>query len=212
MQEGAETINNVVFPQLIVLSLRKLIKLKAFCVDNLPFKWPSLEMVNVSNCPALEYIFEKKGTSLPFKELHLSSLEGMKHIRKSPSELLHLHNLQTVKIESCRKLKVIFPASVAQGLEQLKQLDLFDCDELEAIVAQRQEGEETIDKVMFPQLIELSPRKLINLKAFCMDNLPFKFSSLEMVKVHNCPKMKTFAASDGNQSTTELKGAAGPSN
>ncbi|KAJ9186474.1 hypothetical protein P3X46_002043 [Hevea brasiliensis] len=129
----------------------------------------------------------------------------MKHIRKSPSELLHLHNLQTVKIESCRKLKVIFRAFVAQGLGQLKQLDLFDCDELEAIVAERQEGEETIDNVMFSQLIELSLRKLINLKAFCMDNLPFKFSSLEMVKVHKCPKLKTFAASDGNQSTTELK-------
>ncbi|XP_021676765.2 disease resistance protein At4g27190 [Hevea brasiliensis] len=205
---------NTELPPEISLSMSKLKRLyfsscgelsNVFAPFNPQQQFKQLEALEVYHCNALECIFEKKGTPLSIRELHLKSLEGMKHIWESPSELLHLHNLQIVKIESCKKLRVIFPASIAQGLERLKELDLCDCDELEAIVAERREGEETIDNVVFYQLIKLSLRTLLNLKAFCMDNLPFKWPSLEMVEVSNCPKMKTFAASDGNQSTPKLK-------
>ncbi|KAF2304662.1 hypothetical protein GH714_037329 [Hevea brasiliensis] len=168
-------------------------------------QFKQLEVLRVRSCFPLEYIFEKEGTPLCLRELQLSSLKGLKHIWKCPSELLHLRNLQIVRIAKCDKLEVIFPASIAQGLEQLKRLELSDCDKLEAIVAERQEREETIDNVVFCQLTKISLYKLVNLKAFCMDNLPFKWPSLEMVEVSNCPKMKTFAASEGSQSTPNLK-------
>ncbi|KAF2304659.1 hypothetical protein GH714_037322 [Hevea brasiliensis] len=155
-----------------------------------------LKTLQISNCHNFNYLINVE---------ELTVLEGTKHMWKSPSELLRLHNLQILKIYFWEELKVIFPASIAQGLEQLKQLELRSCDELEAIVAERQEREETIDNVVFSQLIKISLHRLPNLKAFCMDNLPFKWPSLEMVEVSNCPKMKTFAASDGNQSTPKLK-------
>ncbi|KAG5244511.1 disease resistance NBS-LRR family protein [Salix suchowensis] len=48
------TVDIVVFPQLVELSLLYLPNLAAFCLDSLPFKWPSLEKVEVRQCPKME--------------------------------------------------------------------------------------------------------------------------------------------------------------
>ncbi|XP_057990731.1 uncharacterized protein LOC110633308 [Hevea brasiliensis] len=169
-----------------------------------------LEVLQVDYCDALEYIFEKKEDAPPcLRELKLDCLIGLKHIYKGSTELLDLCNLEFLEIKECNKLKVILPASAAQRLGKLKELHLHNCDQLEAVLAKRQEGEDTCENLVFSQLRVLSLVNLPNLTGFCTDyTLTFKWPSLEKVEVVRCPKMQMFAAvvaSDGDSSTPKLK-------
>ncbi|OAY25942.2 disease resistance protein At4g27190 [Manihot esculenta] len=196
-------------PELEGLCFEDLDTFKALCNGELPpgtsLSMRKLKYLAFFRCPELLNIFTLPNPQQEFEQLPVLEEKGMKNISKGPTELLHLPKLQIVCINGCQKLKVIFPASIAQGLEQLKELELEDCDQLEAIVAEREEEERRIDKVVFSQLIRIRLYKLYNLKAFCMDNLPLKWPSLKELSVDACPKMKTFAASDGNQITPKLK-------
>uniref|UniRef100_A0A2C9U7V7 AAA+ ATPase domain-containing protein n=1 Tax=Manihot esculenta TaxID=3983 RepID=A0A2C9U7V7_MANES len=189
-------------PELEGLCFEDLDTFKALCNGELPsgtsLSMRKLKYLTFFRCPELLNIFTLPNPQQEFDQLQVVEEKG-------PTELLHLPKLQIVCINGCQKLKVIFPVSIAQGLEQLKELELEDCDELEAIVAEREEEEKRIDKVVFSQLIRIRLYKLYNLKAFCMDNLPLKWPSLEELSVDSCPKMKTFAASNGNQITPKLK-------
>ncbi|CAK7354154.1 unnamed protein product [Dovyalis caffra] len=215
-------------PAEMSLSLQKLKSCKFYKCPKLSNVFASFEMLqrfdeleelSVDSCEALEYVFnlkiekpvfEEKKLLSHLRELVLCDLPAMKRIWDGPTGLLHLHNLQIADIQNCKKLKVLFDASVAQSLQQLKHLLLKGCDELETVVAkesQRQDGGVTADIVVFPQLVELSLLYLPNLAGFCLDSLPFKWPSFKKLEVRWCPKMKTFAAtldSDGNQSTPKL--------
>ncbi|KAG8635221.1 putative disease resistance protein At5g05400 [Manihot esculenta] len=196
-------------PELEGLCFEDLDTFKALCNGEVPpgtsLSMRKLKYLAFFRCPELLNIFTLPNPQQEFEQLQVLEEKGMKNISKGPTELLHLPKLQIVCINGCQKLKVLFPASIAQGLEQLKELELEDCDQLEAIVAEREEEERRIDKVVFSQLIRIRLYKLYNLKAFCMDNLPLKWPSLEELSVDSCPKMKTFAASDENQITPKLK-------
>ncbi|XP_021596223.1 probable disease resistance protein At5g63020 isoform X2 [Manihot esculenta] len=196
-------------PELEGLCFEDLDTFKALCNGELPsgtsLSMRKLKYLTFFRCPELLNIFTLPNPQQEFEQLQVVEEKGMKNISKGPTELLHLPKLQIVCINGCQKLKVIFPASIARGLEQLKELELEDCDQLEAVIAEREEEEKRIDKVVFSQLISIRLYKLYNLKAFCMDNLPLKWPTLEELSVDSCPKMKTFAASDGNQITPKLK-------
>ncbi|PQQ06069.1 disease resistance protein [Prunus yedoensis var. nudiflora] len=58
--------------------------------------------------------------------------------------------MELVIMDSCESLKNIFPASVAKGLQQLRELIVWNCEILEEIVAN--EGVETTPdlKNIFP--------------------------------------------------------------
>ncbi|KAG8635211.1 hypothetical protein MANES_16G008700v8 [Manihot esculenta] len=196
-------------PELERLCFQDLDTFKALCNGELPpgtsLSMRKLKYLAFFRCPELLNIFTLPNPQQEFEQLQVPEEKGMKNIAKGPTEQLQLPKLQIVCINGCQKLRVIFPASIAQGLEQLKELELEDCDELEAIVAEREEEEKRIDKVVFSQLIRIRLYKLHNLKAFCMDSLTLKWPFLEELSVDSCPKMKTFAASDGNQITPKLK-------
>ncbi|GMP73111.1 hypothetical protein CsSME_00030956 [Camellia sinensis var. sinensis] len=75
------------------------------------------------------------------------------------------------------------------------------CEEMEEIVAAKQndgrEEEERVDyKMVFKSLKEINLECLPNLSGFCTggDDFPFEWPSLEILRVRDCPKMMTFAA------------------
>ncbi|KAA8516932.1 hypothetical protein F0562_017250 [Nyssa sinensis] len=63
---------------------------------------------------------------------------------------------------------------------------------LEEIVTNQ--GEEMIDKIVFPKLTALHLEDLENLSIFCYGNYYFEFPSLDYVVVNECPKMRTFCS------------------
>jgi len=106
-------------------------------------------------------------------------------------------NLRIVKIKHCDKLKFDFSSSIARGLSQLEQLEIRECSIME----------ETILKVLFPQLIFLILKELPILKRFCEES-NIKFSSLTHLVIDHCPKLKTFISkpvSSGMTTNKELQ-------
>ncbi|GMP41238.1 hypothetical protein CsSME_00011405 [Camellia sinensis var. sinensis] len=165
---------------------------------NLLQRLQHLEELGVGSCEKLEQVFDFG-----------SEGEGMKLL--SSRQHVELSNLRDMKVVGCGKLKYVFQPSIAQTLHQLEELWVRDCEEMEEIVAAKQneghEEEERVDyKMVFKSLKELRLVRLPNLSGFCTggDDFPFEWPSLERLAVINCPKMKTFAATTSG-STPKLK-------
>ncbi|THF95607.1 hypothetical protein TEA_016649 [Camellia sinensis var. sinensis] len=144
------------------------------------------------------------------RDLTLGYLPRLKHILNCSSrQHVQLCNLTYLYVNECGKLKYVFQPSIAQALHQLEKLIVFECEEMEEIVAAKQnEGhEERVDyKMVFKSLKQLYLGRLPNLSGFCTggDDFPFEWPSLERLEVLDCPKMKTFAATTSG-STPKLK-------
>ncbi|KAI7999718.1 Disease resistance protein [Camellia lanceoleosa] len=169
---------------------------------NLLQRLQHLENLSVEDCEKLEQVFDFG-----------SEGEGMKHILNCSSrQHVQLCNLRSMKVFSCGKLKYVFQPSIAQALHQLEQLWVVDCEEMEEIVAAKQnegqqEEEERVDyKMVFKSLRTLYLERLPNLSGFCTggDDFPFEWPSLERLVLIRCPKMKTFAATTSG-GTPKLK-------
>ncbi|GMP72898.1 hypothetical protein CsSME_00030787 [Camellia sinensis var. sinensis] len=207
-------------------------KLRRLIVNNcpslstvlLPFnllQWlQHLEELFVIGCVKLERVFdfgsEGEGMKLlsSLRDLTLWKLPRLKHILNCSSrQHVQLGNLRSMKVHSCGKLKYVFQPSIAQALHQLEKLIVFECEEMEEIVAakqnegQQEEEEERVGyKMEFKSLKQLYLGRLPNLSGFCTggDDFPFEWPSLEQLGVIECPKMKTFAATTSG-STPKLK-------
>ncbi|GMP73112.1 hypothetical protein CsSME_00030957 [Camellia sinensis var. sinensis] len=179
-----------------------------------------LENLSVIGCEELEQVFdfgsEGEGMKLlsSLTDLTLIKLPRLKHILNCSSrQHVQLCNLRVMYVRSCGKLKYVFQPSIAQALHQLEELRVCNCEEMEEIVAAKQnegqqEEEERVDyKMVFKSLKQLRLEDLPNLSGFCIggDDFPFEWPSLEQLELTKCPKMKTFAATT-SRSTPKLKG------
>ncbi|KAL7212127.1 hypothetical protein ACSBR2_014903 [Camellia fascicularis] len=185
---------------------------------NLLQRLQHLEKLEVGFCEKLEQVFdfgsEGEGMKLlsSLTKLWLSELPRLKHILNCSSrQHVQLCNLRNMQVYSCGKLKYVFQPSIAQALHQLEELFVYNCEEMEEIVAAKQneghEEEERVDyKMVFKSLKKLYLWHFPNLSGFCTggDDFPFEWPSLERLVVIKCPKMKTFAATTSG-STPKLK-------
>ncbi|KAI8000515.1 Importin subunit alpha-4 [Camellia lanceoleosa] len=186
---------------------------------NLLQRLQHLEKLEVGFCKKLEQVFdfgsEGEGMKLlsSLREIYRNNLPRLKDILNCSSrQHVQLCNLRNLHVYSCGKLKYVFQPSIAQALHQLEELCVADCEEMEEIVAAKQnegqqEEEERVDyKMVFKSLKEIRLIHLPNLSGFCTggDDFPFEWPSLERLILFECPKMKTFAATTSG-STPKLK-------
>ncbi|GMP73013.1 hypothetical protein CsSME_00030877 [Camellia sinensis var. sinensis] len=205
----------VCFPKLRRLDVRFCPSLSTVLLPFNLLQWlQHLEWLSVVECEKLEQVidFGSKGEGMKLlsslRDIYLCNLPRLKHILNCSSrQHVQLCNLREMNVISCSKLKYVFQPSIAQALHQLESLSVRDCEEMEEIVAAKQndgheEEEERVDhKMVFKSLKHIRLTGLPNLSGFCTggDDFPFEWPSLERLEVIKCPKMKTFAAttSDG---------------
>ncbi|CAL5345788.1 unnamed protein product [Camellia sinensis] len=207
----------VCFPKLRTLIVGNCPELSTVLLPfNLLQRLQHLENLWVGDCKTLDQVFdfgsEGEGMKLlsSLRDLRLGPLPRLKHILNCCShQHVELGNLRVMHVNECGKLKYVFQPSIAQALHQLEELSVFGCEEMQEIVAAKQnEGhEERVDyKMVFKSLKQLYLTGLPNLSGFCTggDDFPFEWPSLEQLMVKECPKMKTFAATTSD-STPKLK-------
>ncbi|GMP73025.1 hypothetical protein CsSME_00030888 [Camellia sinensis var. sinensis] len=209
----------VCFPKLRSLAVCKCPSLSTVLPFNLLQRLQHLEKLWVCECEKLEQVIdfgsEGEGMKLlsSLREIYLINLPRLKHILNCCSrQHVELCNLRVMHVESCGKLKYVFQPSIARALHQLEELCVTDCEEMEEIVAVKQnegqqEEEERVDyKMVFKSLKEIWLIRLPNLSGFYTrgDDFPFEWPSLELLQVEDCPKMKTFAATTSG-STPKLE-------
>ncbi|CAL5345763.1 unnamed protein product [Camellia sinensis] len=119
----------VCFPKLRTLRVHVCPSLSTVLLPfNLLQRLQHLENLVVGGCHKLEQVFDFG-----------SEGEGMKHtLNCSNRQHVQLCNLRSMSVESCGKLKYVFQPFIAQALHQLEELFVYNCEEMEEIVAAKQ--------------------------------------------------------------------------
>ncbi|KAJ0045113.1 hypothetical protein Pint_04551 [Pistacia integerrima] len=97
-------------------------------------------------------------------------------------------NLSEVVVESCSKLKCLFPTTIARGLQQLEELYVEDNFQLEELFGHKDvAGIMDDEEIVLPQLNYLTLKALPSLtNFFCPGGCHFIFPSLRKLVVEDC--------------------------
>ncbi|XP_045801152.1 probable disease resistance protein At4g27220 [Trifolium pratense] len=201
--------------QLAPNSFYKLKQLKIIFCDKLSNVFPShvldklqnLEIVTVTDCPALEVVFETKDLKpdggrqtrleMQLGTLTLKLLPMLKYIWSgNPNESFKFHNLCILKVSECKYLNHIFPLHMAKELQHLQELYIEECG-IEIIVAQ-DEMADTVPILIFPELTSLSLRDLTHLRSFYHGFHTLDCPVLRDLDVLHCDKLELFTVTSLN--------------
>ena len=102
------------------------------------------------------------------------------------------HNLTELTVDSCHDLKYLFPFSVAESLNNLEVLEIWNCKLMEGVITTQGERKSS---TLFPKLKQLNLEELPELIRFCNFNgNSIELPSLSELIIYDCPKMQTFAS------------------
>ncbi|GKV47928.1 hypothetical protein SLEP1_g54778 [Rubroshorea leprosula] len=217
--ENAEENENLIFPQLNHLSIEDLHNLVAFYLGNCIVEFPSLEDLEVLNCPELkgftvkysestscivdmQTLFNEQVAFPNLKRLtitHLKNLEIIWHNKLYANSFCRLISL---KVENCEKLSTVFPCTDILGkvLKSLEVLSIYRCGSLEGIFEIAEFNVKQTHAVIDTKFKELNIEGLPRLKHVWNKDPQgtLTFHDLESVKVSCCGSLKNlFPASIG---------------
>ncbi|KAH7853616.1 hypothetical protein Vadar_004756 [Vaccinium darrowii] len=186
LNEKEATNNDIlVFPQLKDLELWGLDSLKCFCTgtDQILFShkvaFPALERLWIWNTPSITEIWDKKPLSEPEQEIESFS------------------KLETIFIWDCHQLVYVLPSYMLPRLQNLQELEIKYCKEVEVIVSEELKEKEAADNdpIVFSQLKDVEFDDLPKLKGFYTGTqLIFfnkvAFPALEHLTITKVPKIK----------------------
>ncbi|PRQ35504.1 putative leucine-rich repeat domain, L domain-containing protein [Rosa chinensis] len=145
-----------------------------------------LETITVVNCSSLEGIFEV-GRSTVNEGMQINDTKDFKQSCQG------FQNLTELVVRSCGSLRYLLTPSIFRGLVKLRSLSIRSCKKIEAIVA-ADEGEETENESMLPQLYYLSLLDLPNLESFSQGKYNFDWPLVQGISILNCNKMNAFCS------------------
>ncbi|KAJ6918356.1 disease resistance protein [Populus alba x Populus x berolinensis] len=164
-------------------------------------RFHNLEYLIIYGCDSVEEIFDLQAlinveqrlavTASQLRVVFLWNLPQLKHVwNRDPQGILSFHNLCTVDVGDCPGLRSLFPASIAQNLPQLEQLQIDTCG-VEEIVA-KDEGLEEGPEFLFPKVTDLHLEKLPELKRFYPGIHTSEWPRLKTLRVRDCEKIEIF--------------------
>ncbi|KAH7854648.1 hypothetical protein Vadar_016369 [Vaccinium darrowii] len=187
LKEKEATNNDIlVFPRLETLQLLNLDNLKCFCTgtDQLLFShkvaFPALEHLQIWNTPGITEIWDKTPVLEPEKEIESFS------------------KLATIKISFCDQLVYVLPSYMLPRLQNLQELKIWHCKEVEVIVSKELKEKEATDNdtIVFSQLKAVEFDDLPKLKSFntgtqlFFSNIKVAFPALEHLTITKVPMLK----------------------
>ncbi|GKV34483.1 hypothetical protein SLEP1_g42854 [Rubroshorea leprosula] len=167
------------------------------CVDQLSFLKDTVNLTTclLSECQSIEFAFSSLFNFNPLQSLQflvLDQLENLKSLFEeealAPSALSF--PLKTISIMDCPKIKKLFsPRLLVWHLQNLESILVFDCEELEEIIASEGSKEED-GKLPLPKLKILGLRNMPKLKSICGRTRVLVCDSLEALGIVDCPMLK----------------------
>ncbi|KAL4578645.1 hypothetical protein LXL04_014773 [Taraxacum kok-saghyz] len=171
-----------------------------------------LKSISLLSCPDVSCLVktndgtigERKPMEMFFshvEEITLNDLNRLELLWDCPHKYISLRNLQRIQISYCNSLKTLFPATVAQGLVNLGEINITVCKKLEAVIsandvnATRGEIEQTdctetdVD-LIFPRLTKITLVGLNKLESFYSGHSTIRYPSLERICFEKCYGMR----------------------
>ncbi|XP_058072670.1 probable disease resistance protein At4g27220 [Magnolia sinica] len=173
-----------------------------------------LERLEVCGCDELQEVFhydgllEQRPLVSKLRALKLKLLPKLTTIWKGEIPVGSLGNIEDLYVGRCKRMKNLFSPSIAQRLEQLQQLEIKTCEELEKIISNEVEPKAVGERSASPSSIRVQPwlafrnlQKLfiyncINMKKLLSMKLARNLGKLEELKVQSCPNMVVIVAKD----------------
>ena len=137
------------------------------------------------------------GTNLQY--VHRDMLPNLKHVwNRDPKGILSFKKMQTIELFKCDNLEKLFPPSFAKDLENLDNLHICVCPELQEIAWKK--GPETSNiSFMFPQLASLKFFNLPKLRSFYQGRHTLEWRLLKNLEVANCNNLEVLPIKNTNQ-------------
>ena len=128
------------------------------------------------------------------EKLYLENLLNLKCVFRGPLHSGTFSRLQTLSLKNCPSLSDIFSNGAIQHFSELQNLKLEDCSKIEVLIREEDiEGE----RDGLPKLEILLLVNLPNFNTICSTHT-LAWSSLELLRIHNCPKLKTLPLDSDN--------------
>ncbi|XP_059656591.1 uncharacterized protein LOC132303372 isoform X2 [Cornus florida] len=112
-----------------------------------------------------------------------------------PQGLLVFHNLTSLTVEKCMRLRYLFSLSIARGLTQLRDLNIVDCAVMEEIF--KNEEQDAMDEIVFSQLHYLRVKKCIGLKYLFPLSITRSLTQLRDLRIEDCDAMEEIIKNAG---------------
>lgn len=114
----------------------------------------NLRMLRIEKCEKMECILDwsdGENALQNIERLYLYDLGKLRKLFEGEVSEQCLQQLRKIEVQRCIKLKSLFSSKTVKNLDQLKELYVQECDELEEII----EGNEFLPENPFPQLRSL---------------------------------------------------------
>ncbi|KAG4161078.1 hypothetical protein ERO13_D01G036700v2 [Gossypium hirsutum] len=185
-------------------------------VSDMPFFQQTNELgfCSIHDCRGIESVLDLSSPSqscTPFENLELLWLENLENLHvlvklaeasvvstlSSQSIPAIFSHLKSFYIEGCSNMKQLFPFDLVHDLQNLENLIVRGCGQIEEIIGPKEEednhkgnGTQAPTKFSLPKLKELELTCLPELKSICSSNREMVCNSLRKIKVRNCTKLK----------------------
>ncbi|KAF8007736.1 hypothetical protein BT93_K1662 [Corymbia citriodora subsp. variegata] len=164
-EKPEEVANIIVIPKLVTLHLNNMPKLRSFCHEKHKSQWPSLNVLIVEDCNAVEMTngdasCRKVKGSIPTQKPLLLN-------KKVLFPRLAFPSLMEVNVSRCHSLSYLFSSATAETLDKLVVLDVSCCNNLRGIIAMEEGKGKTVETLKFHQLSTLKLSDLENLISLC---------------------------------------------
>ncbi|RDX61307.1 Disease resistance protein, partial [Mucuna pruriens] len=129
------------------------------------------------------------------EQLYLENLLNLRCVFRGLMHIETFSKLQTLSLKNCPSVSEIFSNGAIQHFSELQKLKLEDCSEIEELIILREGIERERD--VLPKLEMLFLVNLPEFRIICSTQT-LAWSSLELLRIHNCPKLKTLPLDTNN--------------
>jgi len=136
----------------------------------------NLENLKLQQVDSLKVVFDLEGLKVDKDQLKTLQVHGLSKLtyvwKNAPLGIQGFQNLTSIKVGRCRRLRFLFPTSIAKLLVQLQSIEIYVCDAIKNIV-QRDGEEKAMDIILFPRVSSLKLQNLPNMMSFLYQSLFF---------------------------------------
>ncbi|KAG5021831.1 hypothetical protein JHK85_018173 [Glycine max] len=174
----------------------------------------SLNSLKVYSCESVEVIFEIKdsqqvdasgGIDTNLQVVDVRRLPKLEQVwSRDPGGILNFKKLQSIEMDDCKRLRNVFPASVAKDVPKLEYMSVSECHGIVEIVASEDGSETNTEQLVFPELTYMRLYELSSIEHFYRGRHPIECPKLKKLEVRECnKKLKTFGTGERSNEEDE---------
>uniref|UniRef100_A0A2C9V2U2 Uncharacterized protein n=1 Tax=Manihot esculenta TaxID=3983 RepID=A0A2C9V2U2_MANES len=159
-----------------------------------------LKRIEIGQCPSMKKLFPRglMPNLQNLEEIEVYDCDNMEELI-SMEEGKESYNsnsfslLKRIEIGQCPSMKKLFPRGLMPNLQNLEEIEVNDCDNMEELISM-EEGKESYNSNSFSPLKKIKIRECPSMKKLFPQGLMSNLQNLEEIEVCHCDNMKELIA------------------